>query len=57
MFSCEYCKIFKSTYFEEHLQMTASYFMKKNRHSWRRNNLSKKKIKSLALEIYESSVL
>ena len=24
MFSCEYCKIFESTYFEEHLQTTAS---------------------------------
>ena len=23
-FSCEYCEIFKNTYFEEHLQMTAS---------------------------------
>ena len=33
MFSCEYCNIFKNTYFEEHLRTTASYFMKKNRHS------------------------
>ena len=24
MFSCEYCEIFKSTYFEEHLQTAAS---------------------------------
>ena len=24
MFSCEYCKIFKNTYFEEHLQAAAS---------------------------------
>ena len=23
MFSCEYCEIFKNTYFEEHLQTTA----------------------------------
>ena len=23
VFSCEYCKIFKNTYFEEHLQMAA----------------------------------
>ena len=56
MFPCEYCEIFKDTYFEEHLQTTASYFMKKNRHSWRLNNSSKKeKVKSV--EIYESSVL
>ena len=25
MFSCEYCKIFKKTYFEEQLRTTASY--------------------------------
>ena len=24
VFSCEYCEIFKNTYFEEHLQTTAS---------------------------------
>ena len=24
VFSCEYCEIFKSNYFEEHLRMTAS---------------------------------
>ena len=24
MFSCEYCKVFKNTYFEKHLQMAAS---------------------------------
>ena len=24
LFSCEYCEIFKNTYFEEHLQMAAS---------------------------------
>ena len=24
MISCEYCKIFKNTYFEEHLRMAAS---------------------------------
>ena len=24
MFSCEYCKIFKNIYFEDHLQMAAS---------------------------------
>ena len=28
MFSCEYCEIFKNTYFEEHLRMTASIMMK-----------------------------
>ena len=27
MFSCEYCDVFKTTYFEEHLRTTASYFM------------------------------
>ena len=27
-FSCEYCKIFKNTYFEEHLRMAASALMK-----------------------------
>ena len=32
---------FKSTYFEEHLRTTASYFMKRNRHSRRLNNSSK----------------
>ena len=42
MFSCEYYEIFKDTYFEEHLRTTASYFMKKNGHSWRLNNSSKK---------------
>ena len=42
MFCCEYWEIFKNTYFEEHLRTTASYFMKKNRHSWRLNNSSKK---------------
>ena len=29
MFSCEYHEIFKSTYFEEHLQTTASDLFKK----------------------------
>ena len=24
VFSCEYCQIFKNTFFKEHLQMTAS---------------------------------
>ena len=24
VFTCEYCEIFKNTYFEEHLQMAAS---------------------------------
>ena len=28
MFSCEYRNIFKNTFFEEHLQTAASYFMK-----------------------------
>ena len=27
MLSCEYCKIFKNTYFEEHLQMAASVLL------------------------------
>ena len=31
---------FENTYFEENLRTTASYFMKKNRHSWRLNNSS-----------------
>ena len=26
VFSCEYCEIFKNTYFEGHLQMAASDF-------------------------------
>ena len=39
---CWCCEIFKNTYSEEHLRTTASYFMKKNRHSWRLNNSSKK---------------
>ena len=42
MLSCEYCETFKNTYFEEHLRTTASYFMKKNRHSRRLNNSGKK---------------
>ena len=29
MFSCEYCEIFINIYFEEHLQTTASYFIKR----------------------------
>ena len=33
MFLCEYCKTFKKTYFEKYLQTTASYFIKKNKHS------------------------
>ena len=41
MFSREYGEIFKNTYFEEPLRMTTSYFIKKNRHSWRLNNSSK----------------
>ena len=45
VFACEICKTFKNTYFEEHLQMTASSFMKKNRHSWKLNNSSKKILK------------
>ena len=40
MFSCEYCENFKNTYFEEHLQTTASNFMKNNRHSWTLYNSS-----------------
>ena len=27
VFSCEYCEIFKNTYFEEHLQMAASILL------------------------------
>ena len=27
VFSCEYCEIFKNTYFEEHLQTAASVFL------------------------------
>ena len=30
MFSCEYCEIFKSTYFKEHLQTTASIYGRYN---------------------------
>ena len=52
MFSCEYCKTFKSTYFEKHLRTTTSCFMKKKRHQPKStvNNSSKKKFKSM--EIY-----
>ena len=60
MFSCEYCKIFKNTYFEEHLQTTASCFMKKNRHSWRLNNSSKKTLnqwKSMNLQFCKMTCL
>ena len=28
VFSCEYCEIFKNTYFEEHLQTAASFCLK-----------------------------
>ena len=28
MFSCEYCEIFKNTYFEEHLKIAASKDLK-----------------------------
>ena len=42
LFSCEYCENFQSTYFEEDLPTTASYFMKKSRQSWRLNNSSQK---------------
>ena len=45
VFSCEFCKTFKNTCFEEHLQTTASYFMKKNRHRKKElKNSSKKKL-------------
>ena len=27
VFSCQYCEIFKNTYFEEHLQTTATYIL------------------------------
>ena len=33
MFSSEYCKIFKNTYFEEHLLTTASDFLKQQQNS------------------------
>ena len=33
MYSREYWEIFKSTYLKENLRTTASYFMKKNRHT------------------------
>ena len=33
MFFCEYCEMFKKTYFEEHLRPVASYFVKKNKYS------------------------
>ena len=33
MFSSEYCKIFKNTYFEEHLRMAASDFLKQQQNS------------------------
>ena len=53
MFSCEYCKLFKNTYFKEHLRTTASCLMKKNRHTqMKTKQLKQKKIKSV--EIYES---
>ena len=30
MFSCEFCEIFKNTFFAEHLPMAVSYCPKKN---------------------------
>ena len=39
---CEYCEIFKNIYFEDYLRTTASYFMKKDRYSWRLSSSSKK---------------
>ena len=60
MFSCEYCEIFNNTYFEEHLRTTASYFMKKNRHSWRLSNSSKKNLnrwKSMNLQFCKMTCL
>ena len=50
IFSCGYYEIFKNTYSEEHLLTTASYFMKKNKHSWILNKSSQKNLKSV--EIY-----
>ena len=47
MFSCEYCEMFKKTYFEEHLRPVASYFVKKNKYSWRLNNSSIKILNQL----------
>ena len=53
MFSCAYCEIFKNTYFEEHLQTIASYFMKKNR-QLKTKQLKEKLFKSM--EIYGFSI-
>ena len=39
MFSCEHCKIFTSTYFEEHLRMTASKIAKVRRSIAKQNML------------------
>ena len=50
---CEYCNIFKNTYFEEHLRTTASYFMKKNRHSSRLNYPSKTKLNQWNLTCFQ----
>ena len=41
-FSLFYFENFKNTCFEEHLRTAASFFMKKNRNSWRLNNSNKK---------------
>ena len=60
MFFCEYCEIFKNTYFEEHLWAAAPCFMKKNRLSWRLNNSSKKILnqwKSLNLQFCKTTCL
>ena len=39
---CEFCQTLKNIYFEEHSRTSASYFMKKNRQSWRLNNSGEK---------------
>ena len=41
VFSCEYCEIFKSTYFEEHLRATVSV-VKISSHLWPNNYKSDK---------------
>ena len=54
IFSCEYCEIFKNTYFEEHLRTTASYFMKNNFYFMKTKSNSSKKKKSM--EVYGLSI-
>ena len=55
MFSCEYCKIFKSTYFEKQLQTAASVHSVSKLKKCKMENIKLRKSDDLVSQIFRTS--